>query len=103
MIGNAPYSPYTDVPGWLETDEEDTLIEYAKTVPEGGVIVNVGVEFGRSMAAFVKYAPTATVYGIEINPLDAYSANLTEAANCRQFERQGDARSTEEETAQQSY
>lgn len=79
MIGNAPKSPHTGVPGWLEIDEENALIEYARQVPEGGVIVNIGVEYGRSMAAFVKFAPSAKVYGIEINPLDAYAANLAEA------------------------
>lgn len=79
MIGNAPRSSVTGVPGWLESDEEDCLIDYARQVPDGGIIVNIGVEFGRSMAAFVKTAPNAKVYGVEINPQDAYAANLTEA------------------------
>jgi len=79
MIGEADHSPYTGVPGWLTIPEEDLLIKYARNVPNHGIIANIGVEFGRSMAAFSKFAPGVEIIGIEIKPLKAYGMNLTEA------------------------
>lgn len=54
MLGNAPLSKYTGTPGWETVAEEEKLIELARQyVPnEGGVIVELGVEFGRSTAEF---------------------------------------------------
>jgi len=80
MIGDAPRSPHTRVPGWLENDEENAIVENARAIPEYGLAINIGVEYGRSMSDFVKYMPaTAKVYGVDIAPLEAYTKNLLEA------------------------
>lgn len=54
MIGTAPLSKYTGVPGWQEPQEEEALISLARQyVPfHDGVIVEIGGEYGRSAAEF---------------------------------------------------
>lgn len=48
-----PKSPHTGIPGWDSDAEEEMLIKLAGTVPEEGVIVEVGSEYGRSAGAFL--------------------------------------------------
>ena len=84
-----PLSPYTGVPGWEEDGEEMALAELAAHVPEGGVIVELGAEYGRSAATFCKHAkPSVMIVSIDLFPKDhpqvgdllaAYTANLIEA------------------------
>src|SRR5687768_17568856 len=54
MIGDAPLSESTGIPGWETLAEERELINLARQyVPDnGGVIVELGVEYGRSTAQF---------------------------------------------------
>lgn len=79
MIGNAPKSPITGVPGWLTNAEEETLVKYAKLVKPGGTIVNIGCEYGRSLIALAKAAPQCLVKGIELSPKPELSQNIAEA------------------------
>lgn len=54
MIGDAPLSKYTSVPGWETEAEEEALISLARQyVPfHDGVIVEIGGEYARSAAQF---------------------------------------------------
>lgn len=77
MHGNAPHSPFTGVPGWLTDDEESLLMRYASNVGKGGQIVGIGVEYGRSMGAFLK-ASNAAIFGVELAPKAEYALNIKE-------------------------
>lgn len=79
MLGSAPASPLTSVPGWMTDEEENMLARYASMLKPGAVIVNIGVEYGRSVSVLAKIAETAEVYGVELNPIPDCDANLNEA------------------------
>lgn len=80
MIGNAPKSPITGVPGWLTNAEEAALIKYAKLAKPGGTIVNIGCEYGRSLIALAKSVVDVTnIYGIDLHPKPELKANIQEA------------------------
>lgn len=72
-------SKLTGVPGWLTDDEENLLRVYAGAVPESGCIINIGVEFGRSLAALTKFSSIPQVIGIDKAVLIAASLNMDEA------------------------
>lgn len=84
-----PISAVTGVPGWLEDVEEMQLAFYASEVPPGGVIVEIGSEYGRSAAAFLYGCdPSVKVASVDVFPTDhplvgdlrkAFEANLVEA------------------------
>ena len=76
MEGNAPVSLVTGVPGWLTNDEEAVLIALAKLVKDG-VIINIGVEFGRSVAALAQ--GDRPVFGYDIRLLPSTPKNMLEA------------------------
>ena len=42
-------------------------------------IVNIGVEYGRSISLFAKAAPFASVYGVELSPRPEYAVNMAAA------------------------
>lgn len=75
----APRSPFTGVRGWETVREEGALIALANTVPKNGVIVEIGSEFGMSAALWLKYARTAKVFCVEMNPNAPFIANVNEA------------------------
>lgn len=79
MEGNAPTSPRTGVPGWLTNAEEDLLAELAAQLSPSDVFVGIGVEYGRSMSVIAHSSPSKYIYGVELNPLPAYDANMKEA------------------------
>lgn len=79
MHGNAPLSPFTGVPGWLTDDEEALLMRYAGAVGKDGQVVGIGVEYGRSTAAFLK-ASKAAIFGVELAPKAEYELNIVEAS-----------------------
>lgn len=87
MIGNAPRSPVTDVPGWLTDAEEKTLMRYAAKVPPRhelvSRIVEIGSEFGRSAAAFCRAShPKVFIHCIDLFPdnlQQIHRDNLTNA------------------------
>lgn len=79
MLGNAPLSKYTGVPGWQEPNEEEALIQLARQyVPdENGVIVELGVEYGRSTAQFayaVKDKKNTRIASVDLFPDDHHFA-----------------------------
>lgn len=51
-VVQAPLSPFTSVPGWQSRLEQRALVEYARLVPENGVIVELGSEAGQSASLF---------------------------------------------------
>lgn len=83
MHGNAPRSPYTGVPGWESGAEQAWLLDLAAAVPENGLIVEIGGEFGMSASLFCQAAPESVeIITIDLFPgdlLDLHRANLAEA------------------------
>lgn len=83
MHGNAPLSRFTGCPGWETEPEQRLLVELAKDVPENGLIIEIGGEFGMSASLFCYGAPaTAEVITIDLFPgnlIDLHRANLAEA------------------------
>ena len=55
-----------DIPGFTSNKELDIIYEWSKTVPENGVIVEIGSLFGRTAIAFAEGAyPSAKIYCID--------------------------------------
>jgi predicted O-methyltransferase YrrM len=84
MRGNAPSSPITGVPGWETVPEQHYLIKLAKEVPDNGVIVEIGAEFGQSSSLFVRAIGNKNIRIISIDLFpgdlqDIYLANMREA------------------------
>lgn len=83
MIGDAPRSAITGVPGWETPDEQHWLFEYAANVPYTGFIVEIGAEYGMSASLFCKGAkPSVSITSVDLFPgdmLDKHLANLKEA------------------------
>lgn len=72
MIGNAPLSHITGVPGWESAAEQELLYSLAQQVPDGGVIVEIGGEFGMSSSLFCKGARE----GVRISTVDLFPGEL---------------------------
>lgn len=83
MIGNAPQSEHTGVPGWETSSEQAYLLQLAERVPAGGTIVELGSEFGMSSSLFAKgAAKDVRIVSVDLFPgelLTQHKANLTEA------------------------
>lgn len=63
-----PVSPLTDVCGWESEEEQNLLKEQAAKVPEDGLIVEIGSEYGMSASIFRKFSdPSVNIRCIEIN------------------------------------
>lgn len=73
MIGNAPLSPITGVPGWESPAEQDLLLQLAQAVPYGGVIIEIGSEFGMSASIFLKATENTAV---QVGCVDLFPDNL---------------------------
>lgn len=82
MIGDAPKSVLTGVPGWETEDEQHVLMQYAVGVPEPGQIVEIGAEYGMSSSIFCKGAkPLVRITSIDLFPgdlLQKHNSNLRE-------------------------
>jgi predicted O-methyltransferase YrrM len=80
---NAPLSVFTGCPGWESVPEQYTLHAQASIVPEHGVIVEIGSEFGMSASIFCMAADhTVEIFSIDLFPGDLgkqHRANLVEA------------------------
>lgn len=50
------------IPGWMKTQEVRTLFQWAKELPVGATVVEIGSLWGRSSAAFAEGAPSATIH-----------------------------------------
>jgi predicted O-methyltransferase YrrM len=83
MRGNAPHNQLTGVPSWETVDEMTYLAQVASEVPAGGVILEIGGEFGGSASVFSKFAPECRIYSIDIRfdteIGEIHKANLAEA------------------------
>lgn len=83
MIGSAPISDITGVPGWETPDEQNYLVELARQVPDDGLIVEIGGEFGQSASLFARgAADQVRIVTIDKFPgdlLDQHRQNLDEA------------------------
>lgn len=83
MHGDAPRSPHTGVPGWETLDEQNALMQYAAGVPKGGLIVEIGGEFGMSASLFSKAAdPSVVIVTVDLFPgnlIDMHMENLQDA------------------------
>lgn len=75
---DVPRSRLTGVPGWLTEAEELLLKEYAEACPPDHWIINIGVEYGRSLAVLAKYG-LGLVLGIDVKILPAVDPNMTQA------------------------
>lgn len=83
MQGAAPASHITSVPGWETGDEQEYLLDLARSLPADAVILEIGGEFGMSASIFSKGAPSARIYSVD-NRFDGevgqiHAANLAEA------------------------
>ena len=77
---------YRDAKGWLREEEREALVRYAAlsvlyphVFP---IIVNIGVEYGASLACLRHGAPHAQIIGIDIDTskaVDSYGCKLVEA------------------------
>lgn len=81
MIGAAPPSVITGVPGWESEDEQKLLQELAREVPKGGVIVEIGSEYGMSASIFASSSEKdVVVYAIDPQEnWEPFRSNLKEA------------------------
>lgn len=80
MTVDAPRSKHTGVPGWLTDNEELLLRQEASRLRKGAVVVNIGVEYGRSMSVFAKFAGIErTIIGVEIKPKPEFDMYMAEA------------------------
>ena len=74
---------YKTAKGWLRLDEREALVKYARDVRWiGPTIVNIGVEYGASLACLRYGAPHAYIVGIDIDiskAVDNYHCVLVEA------------------------
>lgn len=73
---NVPVSKKTGVAGWITDAEEDLLNKITSLYASpNGVIVGVGVEYGRSSAAIMRTMPVgATYYAVDLFPDDHHYA-----------------------------
>jgi len=70
-LKGVPTSPYTGIPGWETNPEEATLTALAGEVPEGGVIVELGSEYGRSAGAFARGSmKSVDIVSVDLFPKD---------------------------------
>lgn len=77
MFNGALRSPHTGVPGWETEAEQSALIEAARNTPQGGIIVEIGAEFGMSASLFCNFAhPTVDIFSIDLFPGDLLQAHL---------------------------
>lgn len=76
MIGNAPRSYITGVPGWETPAEQALLVRLAKDVPENGVIVEIGAEYGMSASLFACGAhQSVDITSVDLYPHDLFKAH----------------------------
>lgn len=83
MIGNAPHSHITGVPGWESPAEQELLVKLAQAVPQNGAIIEVGAEYGMSASLFCFGAKSnVEIISYDLFPGDMiqiHESNLTEA------------------------
>lgn len=78
MIGDAPRSKTTGVPGWHTLAEEEFYLTMAQRLPFHPVIVCVGCEYGRCVSEFYYGArdKEPSVYAVDLFPENHHLGNL---------------------------
>lgn len=71
LTDGALRSVITGVPGWESPDEQYRLLDLAQKVPQDGVIVEVGAEFGMSASIFI-YGTNLShhIFSVDLFPRD---------------------------------
>jgi hypothetical protein len=64
---------YRNAKGWLKDGERQLLFELASQLPGNAVILNIGVEYGASLACLRAGNPTALIYGVDLDISKAVS------------------------------
>lgn len=64
---------YMHSKGWLKDAERELLFELASRLPGNAVILNIGVEYGASLACLRAGNPTALIYGVDLDCSKAVS------------------------------
>lgn len=71
MLGAAPYSPFTQVPGWESEAEQALLVDLARKVPANGIICEIGSEWGMSASLFCYAADSSvSIHCVDLFPID---------------------------------
>lgn len=98
MFNGAPVSPFTNVPGWESLPEQGVLIALTQRVPENGMIVEIGAEFGMSASLFCQYRNA----GVKILSVDLFPGNLMDVhrANLEKVKLGGRSRQIKGDSAQ---
>ena len=74
MIGDAPRSVITGVPGWETEAEQRYLYTLAQGVYEDGFILEIGAEYGMSASLFCKGAhESVKIWSVDLFPGDLLS------------------------------
>lgn len=80
MRGHAPLSPLTGVPGWLSDAEQRVLAAYARRLPPGVPVIEIGSEMGCSTSILAYYTGVRTrILCLDINPDIPAPHNLQQA------------------------
>jgi hypothetical protein len=64
---------YRNAKGWLKDGETELLFELASKVPVDGLILNVGIEYGKSLACLRAGNPKVNIVGIDLDTSKAVS------------------------------
>jgi hypothetical protein len=59
--------------GWLKDNERQLLFELASQLPGNAALLNLGVEFGASLACLRAGSPAGTIYGVDLDISKAVS------------------------------
>jgi predicted O-methyltransferase YrrM len=97
MIGTAPRSNITGVPGWETEAEQAYLLQLARDVRSHGTIVEIGAEFGMSTSIFCRGAlPNVKIVSVDLFPDDMLNSHLVNLAEAGYYGRthqiQGDSK-----------
>ncbi len=77
MIGDAPHSIITGVPGWETEEEQFFLLQLAQNVDKDGHIVEIGSEYGMSTSIFCRGAkPQVQITSIDTFPGDLFDKHM---------------------------
>lgn len=73
---------YRNAKGWLKSGETELLYALASKVPVGGLILNIGVEYGKSLACLRAGNPDVHIVGIDLDcskAVSGYGCELIQA------------------------
>lgn len=65
---------YRTAKGWLKDNERQLLFELSSQLRADAVLLNIGIEYGASLACLRAGNPTATIYGVDLDITKAVSS-----------------------------